>query len=166
MKTKFLYISILTIFSVAFYIFGSYTHQTQISTNTDGQIPDLDPRQFYSSFVSGTCPFINTPDAEACIAKLANSTLAEADVLASKLMQAVPVTLANQFEVSYYDSLHASVRSTQKTRDAYLNAVCGLNGLLSYGGTGMRSDAEACRYYYAKLYFNLLKSLDKPMKVL
>jgi len=62
--------------------------------------------------------------------------------------------------VGYYNGLHVTVRSAQKARDAYLDAVCGLNGLLSYGGTAMGSDIQACRYYYAQLYPNLLTELD------
>src|SRR3989344_404241 len=159
------HILLLTIFSVAFYFFGSYMHQpVRISTSIDTELVNSDSRKFYSSFVSGTCPFINTPDTEDCIAGLASSTLAEADMLADKLIKSVPEENADQFVVSYYDGLHANVRSTQKVRDAYFEAVCSLNGLLSYGGTGMNSDIQACRYYYAQLYLNLLKSLDKPIK--
>jgi len=165
MKSKLLYICLLAIFSAGFYLLGSYTHQTApISTYTIAQAVNSDPRQFYSSFVDGPCPFVNTPDTEACITSLASSTLAEADTLAHKLAEASPGTNTDQFVASYYDELRASVRSAQKARNTYLDAICGLNGLLSYGGTGMGSDIQACRYYYAQLYLNLLKDLDKPIK--
>lgn len=161
MKNKLLYTGTMVILSAGFYLLGSFTHQpTPVPINSDLQASNSDPRQFYSSFTDGLCPFVNTPDTEVCITRLATSTLAEADILANKLTQSSPENKENQFEVIYYDSLHANVQSAQKARDTYFDAVCGLNGLISYGGTGMGSDIEACRYYHAQLYLNLLRKLD------
>jgi hypothetical protein len=104
----------------------------------------------------------NIPDEQACIAKLADSTLAEADILANKLLRTSPEKNVEKNE-GYYEALRSAVQSAQNTRDNHINAYCDLDGMRIYGGTGQFREIGACRYYYAQQYLSLLKGIEKDI---
>src|SRR3989344_4981665 len=152
MKNKLFYISILAIISTGFFYAGWYLHkEAPLSTNMAPDGPYFTEMTPYLHIVYGdvgepdSCPPTNTSDDYVCIYKLSHTALAEADALAQKLIEASPENNTEQYE-GYYDELHTNVRSAQRVRDAYFDAICGLDELFIYGGSGMGLEREACRY--------------------
>jgi hypothetical protein len=160
------FISALVICSVAAYLIGSYVRQP-VPTPDDTIKPVASSSSYYGEpyvpFADEKCPFGDAPDTQTCITQLAESTLAEANALANKLIQASPDKNANHFIVGYYTDLHTSVKAAQRTMMNYVDAYCSLDGMLSYGGTGMASDIQACRYYFVKQYLDTLNALDAAL---
>jgi hypothetical protein len=133
MKNKLLYVCILAIFSAGFYSLGSYTHQSVPTPAVNIQEestygPDFSQDQPYLPFVYGPCPMNDIPDEQSCITKLADSTLAEADILENKLLQTSPEKNVEKNE-GYYEALRSAVQSAQNTRDNHINAYCNLDGM-------------------------------------
>lgn len=158
MKIKFLYISILAIFSIGFFFLGKYTHKsTSIDADNLVYEPELNA---FEPFISNFCPFANTPDTQTCAHNLAELTIRESNILANKIIK-TSTEDSSELSIYYNKYLREAIESTQKTRDGYINDFCKLDSLLSYGGTVMTTEAEACRYYYINQYLSLLKELDK-----
>lgn len=167
MKNRILQILILAIFSVGFYFLGWYSHKpVPVKPTVPFEYaPDLSSMEPYIPFTRDECPETNTAENQACITELADATIADADILANKLLQATPNM--NRLDVEYYGDIRAYVRAVQKTKDSYMDAFCGLDTMLIYGGSGMQMEMEACRYYHTLQYLNLLKNLEKsknPMR--
>lgn len=162
MKDKLLYTTILVLLSLGFFLVGSLTHQhTPVSivyNAPDG--PNFTEATPYLHTVYGSedgyCPPTNTSDDYVCIYKLAHSTLDKADALAQKLMNASPATSTDE----YIQDLRANVLSAQKARDGYFDAICNLDEMVIYGGSGMDLEREACRHYYAEQYLKVLQKLE------
>lgn len=165
MKKKFIYIVVLLILSVGFFFIGWYVHYiilTSTSRVSSGPFfAELTP-YLHLVYGKGKCSNVNTSDDYVCIYNLSHSLLAEADILASKLMQTSPAISSDQAS-GFYDVLHTNIQTAQKARDAYFNAICGLDEMLIYGGSGMDLEREACRYYYAEQYLDILKSLERTV---
>jgi len=166
MKTRLLYSCLLIILCAGFFSLGWHLHQPPVTSNDltpDG--PYFTEATPYLHIVYGyvgeanTCPPTNTSDDYVCIYKLSHTALEEADALARKLIETSPEKNAPQHE-GYYDELHTNVRAAQGARDVYFDAICGLDELFIYGGSGMGLEREACRYYYANQYLKVLQKLE------
>ncbi len=151
-------ICILAILSVGFLFLLCHTKTVQIETDTS----ELSPYwwQVHEPYLSllDQCRNGTVPDNYACVYKLAHSTLKEADAIAEKLIQASP-SVNTKYIPEFYEVLPGKVQVTQKVKDAYFDAFCDLDSMLMYGGTGSTTEREACRYFYAEKYLDLLKSL-------
>ncbi len=134
---------------------------------------------------SVSTPFLNTvyqcpdntdtSDRFVCISNLANTTVAQADALANKLITQAPVRLkeitsTNTGPVSFVyggkdflTSLPVVVGEAQKTRDQYTTSICNLAEMNIFGGSGMDLEREACRYYYVNQYLQVLKNLARAL---
>ena len=162
MKEKFLYILIGAILATTTGVV-LFSHQSPVTAEVVQQTPDFSSRTPYLALTYDQCPpNVSVPEEYTCIYNLAYSTLDEADTLANRLLHASPSTDGERME-GFYDSLHKSVQSAQKARDAYLDAVCDADSVLVYGGTGILSEQRACLYYYAGQYLNTLKSLERQI---
>ena len=165
MKTKIIYISITALASIGFFFVGWYTHQPTPATIPDG--PYFTEMTPYLHLVYGdvgepdSCPPTDTSDDYVCIYKLSHATLEKADTLAQKLIGAKQKN-PGQF-TAFYEELPAKVRSAQKARDTYFDGICELDEMIIYGGSGMGLEREACRYYYAKQYLNVLQKLESQL---
>lgn len=132
---------VLAVFSVGFFCAGWYAHQP-VTTGVEDS-PDFSSRSPFMALTYDLCPpNVSVPDQYACIYNLAQDTLNEANMLAQKLPQTLPIEPA------------------QEAKEAYFNSVCDLDMALLEGGTGATSEREACRYYYALKYLDTLKSLE------
>ena len=162
MKHKIIYMgigSILTLIaSVVFFV-----HQAPATAEIVQQAPDFSSRTPYLALTYDQCPpNVSVPEEYTCIYNLAYSTLDEADTLANKLVNTSPSSDGERM-ASFYDSLHKSVQSAQKAKDAYFDSVCEADSMLIYGGTGVLSEQRACMYYYAGQYLNTLKGLQRSL---
>ncbi|MEN9524072.1 MAG: hypothetical protein RL536_141 [Candidatus Parcubacteria bacterium] len=163
---KIIYIFILVILSGGFFYLGRYTHQPSPVPTIDGPLfAEATP---YLHTVYGdinepnTCsPSESVPDQYVCIYKLSHSVIDQADALAQKLIEAKQKN-PDQF-AEFYKDLPAQVRSAQKARDAYFDGICELDSMAIYGGSGMGLEREACRYYYAKQYLNILQKIESKL---
>jgi hypothetical protein len=151
MKTKLLYISLLTILCIGLYGLGRYEHVTATPAVITEDGPDFTAPTPYLHLVygDGGCPNVDVSDDYGCIYKLSHSTLEHTDMIAAGLI-ADPATPK---------VLLARLKAAQSARDAYFDGVCGLDEMLIYGGSGMDLEHEACRYYYARQYLNVLQKL-------
>lgn len=165
MKKKLIYIAILMILSVGFFFIGWYMHY--ILSTSAGRVSsgpfftELTP-YLHLVYGDGKCSNVNTSDDYVCIYNLSHSLLEEADILANKLIQTSPVINSDQ-ALGFYDVLHTNIQTAQRTRDAYFDAICDLDEMLIYGGSGMDLEREACRYYYTEQYLNILKALERSV---
>ena len=91
------------------------------------------------------------PDEYGCVRKLANTTVDETNALADKLI-AIP-TLPKDVLVT--------LQKAQKAMDPFTDNICGLDAVKIYNGTGVLLEIEACRYYYARQYLDILKGVEK-----
>lgn len=161
MKTKAPRIFISGIIAIGAFSVGWYLHQP-ITAEVE-YTPDFTSHTPFLALTYDQCPpNVSVPDEYTCIYNLAYSTLNKADTLANKLLQTSSTTSGEKLE-GFYDSLHKGVQSAQKARDDYFNAVCEIDSMLIYGGTGILSEQRACQYYYADQYLNVLKSLEKSI---
>ena len=165
MKKRLIYIAIVVIASVGFFSAGWYLHQPVPSPDTmtpDGPYFTLGTPYLHTAYGAvgqpDSCPPTDTSDDYVCIYKLAHDTLDKADALAQKLLQS-PTISPSQFP-EFYKELPASIKSAQKARDAYFDGICDLDMMAIYGGSGMDLEREACRYYYAKQYLNVLQKIE------
>jgi len=162
MQNKILYILIGVILATTAGLVFFY-QKSPATADVVQQVPDFSSRTPYLALTYGQCPpNVSVPDEYACIYNLAYSTLDEADTLANKLLYTSSATNGEQM-VGFYDSLHKSVQSAQKARDAYFDALCEADSVLVYGGTGILSEQRACQYYYASQYLNTLRSLQRSL---
>jgi hypothetical protein len=165
MKKKIIYIVILVTLAVGFFFVGWHVHYvilTSAGRISNGPFFTKLTPYLHLVYGEGKCSNVNTSDDYVCIYNLSHSMLTEADILANKLMQTSPAMNSDQ-AVGFYDVLHTNIQTAQKVRDAYFDAICDLDEMLIYGGSGMGSEREACRYYYAKQYLDLLKSLERTV---
>lgn len=131
-------------------LINSYTHQSTSTLTTGSKslspgvfnptsiLPSPDFGGRYASFAEKTCPFSGSVDAVDqgnCVTKLAEATQAEADKLAGRLVQA-PIS------------------------ENYINDYCSIDAKLLEGGSGTREEYQACHYYYALQYLDLLKQIE------
>ncbi len=165
MKRRIIYIVILAVVSAGFFSAGWYLHRpVQMTNETLQDSPLFSEPTPYLHLAYGdvgepnSCPPTNTSDDYVCIYKLSHDTLDKADVLAQKLTQSIPVS-PDQF-ADFYKELPINIKSAQKARDAYFDAICDLDMMAIYGGSGMDLEREACRYYYAKQYLNVLQKME------
>ena len=167
MKNKIIYIIIVVIYSTGFFWLGWYFHSTLNNTIhiANPVVSSAELWQNKEPYFSTTdqCHSGNVPEDYACMRRLRNTTLDEANKLAGKFLKASPETSGEQLE-GYYDSLHENIQAVQKNADSFVNAYCDLDGMLIYGGTGIMREIEACHYYYAKQYLELLWEIDKAKK--
>lgn len=149
------------------YALGSY-NITRSAAHESGSHP---PGQ-YADAVSKQCPDdTNVSDRYVCIYDLASVTIAQADALVQKLIAEAPVRLKEVSGSSsgpmsweyggelFLKDLPAAVLAAQNARDGYFDAVCRLDEMTLYGGSGADLEREACRYHYAKQYLAALQQL-------
>ena len=127
-----------------------YVLHTIPTVATIRDAPDFNSATPYLHLVRESCPETDVSDDYVCIYRLSHSTLAAADALANKLIADPPVPT----------ELPEQIRAAQKVRDTYFDGVCGLDEMLIYGGSGMDLEREACRYYYAQEYLQILQHLS------
>lgn len=131
--------------------------------------PDFDQRTPYLDIAYERCPNVDTADDYICIAKLAETTLADADSIAQKIINTTPDNTkfapwgyagsASEF----MGELSKSVIDAQRSRDAYFDSICNLDMMFIYGGSGMNLEREACRYYYAQQYLNIMEKMQSGL---
>jgi hypothetical protein len=131
---------------------------------------------------SASTPFLNTvyqcpdntdtSDRFVCISNLADTTVAQANTLANKLITQSSVRLKEITSTKtgpvsfvyggedFLKSLPEAVGEAQKTNDQYITSVCNLAEMNIFGGGGMDLEKEACRYYYTDQYLKILKNLE------
>jgi len=168
MRRKFLHTGAVVIFSVGFYVLGLYTHRQAIINNNTYNTSNSPPNfvtddQPYSSFAYKKCISRDVPDDQDCFNDLFNSTMAEANDLANKLVEATPKGKINDAEVvEYFNSRNTYIEALHdNVGQSYLDNFCGLDTMRIYGGTGMRREEFACRYYHVQQYLDLLKYLEQ-----
>lgn len=173
MKNKLIYIFIVLIFSIGFFALGWYMHlkynNTPNSANTSINATELSPDWWrshypYLTMAPEECYSGNIPDDYGCIYGLAESTLAEANMLAEELLKTSPEADNPYMHEGYYESLHKYIQLVQKNGDDFVNAFCELDGMLVYGGSGMMSEIASCRYFYAKQYLDILKVIEQDIR--
>ena len=162
MKQKVIYILIGAILA-AFTGVVFFTQQAPATAEIVQQAPDFNSRTPYIALTYDQCPpNVSVPDEYTCIYNLTYSTLDEADTLANKLVKTSPSSDGERM-AGFYDSLHKSVQSAQKAKDAYFDSVCEADSMLIYGGTGVLSEQRSCMYYYAKQYLDILKGVKRSL---
>ena len=119
--------------------------------------PDFASATPFRAFTLDQCSpaDLTIPDEFACVFKLANATVDEANMLADKLI-AVSTKLP--------EGTSEAIQKAQKAMGAFTDSVCDLDAVKIYGGTGMRLETEACRYYYSKQYLDILKGIERSTK--
>lgn len=154
MKTKLFYLSLIIAL-----IAGSFTIGLYMGLNTDtssniSYAPDFDLAETFLPFIMEECPETNVPDWQNCSQKLAESTMATADSLASSL--------------SYSHSLIPlaaikAIKNVRDVQDKYIESICNLDGLKIYGSSGGALEFGACKFYFADQYLKLLRGLEKNL---
>lgn len=119
------------------------------------------------------CQDLSVSDEYVCIVEYASTTFNAVDALEIKLIAGASERLKavllkpKEYPMSweyggpdFLQDLPIGINMTQKNRDVYFDGICGLDAMVIYGGTGMDLEFEACRYYYAKQYLNVLQRLE------
>ena len=152
MKTKVIQIGLITVLCLGSYFLGSYGHHA-IAPNTTLYGPDFASPMPFRAFTVDYCSpaVMPLPDEFSCVVKLSNATVVEANTLADKLLAS---------PLDSQDDVLATIQKAQKSMNTFTEDVCDLEAI-KYGGTGMRLEAEACRYYYTTQYLNILKSIEQ-----
>jgi len=171
MKNNYIMFLVIVLIIGSFFI-GRYTKSSTVplSTQTNNNL-NFDDDTPFLALAYETCPNANTYDDYTCVHEHVISTLNEADKLASSLIKQVPERLKEirtrkdimPWEYGGEDfliDLIGNIEEAQKARDEYLNAVCYLDAMYIYSGTGFDLEKESCRYYYAQQYLSILKRFD------
>jgi hypothetical protein len=144
----------------------------RIDSDAIKPVPDFSDSTPFFSVAPVECRETNVSDGYACIFKYADTAVASADALAKKLITRAPQRLKEldsdpeapiTFEYGGSDfltDLPDGVQMAQESRDKYLKGICGLDSMKIYGGSGMDLEQQACRYYYANQYLQILKRLE------
>ena len=135
---------------------GSYSHHA-VAPDTAVYEPDFASPMPFRAFTVDQCSPADMPipDEFTCVFKLANTTVDEANTLADKLI-AVSTKLP--------EGTSEAIQKAQKAMGAFTDSVCDLDAVKIYDGTGMRLETEACRYYYAKQYLDILSGIERSIK--
>ena len=147
------------------YWLGMRSHtdgKTEIAQRTTSPTPGS-----YYVLMPQDCQNTDIADATACIWGYASSTEREADMLAKALVAGdlghpeAPVPGYSVFGgTDFVSDLSIGVRQAGQTQQGSIAALCKLDSMTLYGGSGIELEQGACVYYYDKLYLDTLKSLE------
>jgi hypothetical protein len=171
MVKKTIYICVAVVLSVGFYVLGLYTHRQAVINNNTYTTTNSSPnfvteKQPYMDFAYDQCIKTgNVPDDSSCFYKLNNSTIAEANTLAEKIISGTPKgKIKDEIVAEYFKDRNSYILGVQDNIGNYLDNFCGLDSMRIYGVADldyMSEEESACRYYHADQYLDLLKYLDQ-----
>jgi len=174
-KIKIIYIFVVVFLCSLAYCLGLNAHKTATNVSlpenviVPGEI-NFDEAEPFIAVTYDACPPKNVPEEQNCVVELAETTITKADDLANKLIALAPKRIeqinSGELPVQRWENgdlvgLPAKIKAAQEARDGYFNKVCELDTEKIYGGTGMIIEFNACRYYYAKQYLEILKGIDR-----